>query len=388
MFVKKFQGLFFFLAAVILFEAALYLVIPDEKLDTLESIVRVLVEDPVIFWRVRPHLDTKFQGVNVTTNSLGFRGKEPAVSKRPGVHRIFCLGASPTFGWGVDYGNTYPFLLEQSLSRGYPSEEFEVANAGQIGYTTYQGIILLEKYLLRYSPDLITVSYALNDIDRYRFFRNEGISDSELKSANPLAVAVRNILARSRIYLVFKRGACFLMERNKKIYSAVLKKQFNLAGARVSEEDYKRNLERFIDICESRGIKLIFIKMPINLSLPALSASERGALSRGLRLSEFYYKVGLGYEKKNDYHNACIFLKKARDYLVFDCHRDAGVYHGLMEQVASKKKIPLVDAAAIFKRQGNQELFNGPHDPIHPNAEGHRIIAEGIYAKITEKRLF
>lgn len=370
-------------------EIICYLIIPDSKLNRLEAILRILKEDPTLFWRQRANLNTKFQEVNVVTNSLGLRNKEINVKKDNNIYRIICLGASPTFGWGVNFYKTYPFLLEQELKNNILSRKIEVINGGQIGYTTYQGAILLEKYLTKYSPDLITVSYVLNDIDRYRFYRNEGLSDKELSIYSPFKIKLSNMLNKSKLCLVLKRATFYLIDKSNKLDADILKKQFELSKVRVSNSDYKENLEKIIRICRNHNIKLIFIKMPINLSLPHLSKYEKNILKQDYKLSKFYYNFGCHYKNMKQYKMACVLFKKAKDYIILECYQDGKIYQRIMENVAQEYGIPLVDADRIFINESRkQELFNSPSDPIHPNSAGHKVIARAVYTEILKYNLF
>ncbi|MDD5355128.1 MAG: GDSL-type esterase/lipase family protein [Candidatus Omnitrophica bacterium] len=373
----------FFIIAI---ELVAYLVLPNNKLGTLDSILQVIEENQALFWRQRPHLNIEFQGVRVSTNSLGFRGKDVSVGKDKQTYRIICLGASPTFGWGVNFQNTYPSLLEQKFKGIYPDKDIEVINAGQIGYSSYQGSILLEKYLLGFSPDLITVPYVLNDIDRYRFYGNKGVSDKELVLNNPFEIAINNTIPKIRFFIFMKEILSKFINKDERFAAGIFKKQCNLAKVRVSGDDYRENLVKIINIAKANNIKLIFIKMPINLSLPHLTDSENGILKDGKTLSKFYYDQANKYEKMRDYHNASIFFKKAKDYQVIECARDGVGYHKIMEEKSCEYHVPLVDADRIFKLEGegkSKSLFNSPHDPVHPNPEGHRIICEALYNEIT-----
>ncbi|MBI5452892.1 hypothetical protein HY945_05525 [Candidatus Gottesmanbacteria bacterium] len=370
-------------ALFIVLEVFSHLILPNGKLGTLESIFNITEEDPVLFWRQRAHLKTEFQGVKVMTNSLGLRNKEISIAKPKGIFRVICLGASPTFGWGVSVDKTYPFLLEQRLKEAKQRfEDIEVINAGQIGYSSHQGLIFFEQYMMKYSPDLIVVSYVLNDIDRYRFFRNEGVMDKELKTSRFSAITIRlkRLLTGSRLYLVLNRAVSDLLYKNNRSMSLVLKKQVELAKVRVSQDCYKDNLEKFITLCSNSGVKLIFVKMPINLSLPS-GLSDSKTFQEGLYgLSRLHYTLGCQYLDKKDYVSSFEFFKKAKDYLVFECQRDGKVYQDLMEAVAIKNNVPLVDAAKVFSENARYgELFNGKLDPTHPNPAGQRLIAESVY---------
>jgi lysophospholipase L1-like esterase len=360
-------------------EALSYFILPDVKLDRIDSISIILEQEPVLFWRVRPHLNTEFQGVKVVTNSLGLRSKEFAIKKEKNVYRIIVLGESPTFGWGVNFENTYAYLLERKLSNDNLKKKIEVINASQIGYTSYQGLILLQNYLLKYSPDLVTIPYVLNDIDVYRFYRNEGISDKELSVPSHSLVMFSNVIDRSRFVVALKNFMKKIINSNDRIAVFYLKKQFKLAKTRVSAEDYKANLLKIINICNANNIKVVFLKMPVNLSLPSLSDQEKKLLMDGNSCSDFYYDLAQNYDKQGKYHQARFYYNQAREYKILDCYAQSKVYHSIVDEVSKKNNVPLVDVDALFVRTGTyQELFNGLNDSIHPNSRGHEIIAEAL----------
>ncbi|MCK9594776.1 MAG: GDSL-type esterase/lipase family protein [Candidatus Omnitrophica bacterium] len=368
---------------VFILELISFSILPDGKLNRLESILRILEEDAGLFWKVKSRLDTPFEGVQVRTNSLGLRSGDIA-SKKEGVFRVIAMGASPTFGWGVEAGLTYPAVLERKLAGRFPGRKVEIINAGQIGYTSHQGLILLGKCISRYSPDMITVSYVLNDIDRYRFFRNEGSSDKDLAPGNPLVVCWNNIAAKSRFIRLLRRAVSSALMRDDKFAAAMFKRQFNLAKVRVEQADYRANLIKIADLCRERDIRLVFIKMPVHLSLPRLNEEEEGVFRSGKRLSGHYYDLGCDKESKGEYRQARVLFAKAKDFQVFEINNLSGVYNGIMADVARRNNLFLVDAVEIFAAQSpGEELFNGPGDPIHPSARGHGLIASALCESIS-----
>ena len=173
-----------------------------------------------------------------------------------------------------------------------------------------------------------------------------------------------------------------MINKNDKLENILLKEQFNVSNIRVSAQDYEINLEKIISVCKIYNTKLIFIKMPINLSLPLLSVFEKNLLKDGHNLSKFYFDLAVFNEQVKDYKMSNLFLKKAIKYQILDCYDDGITYQKLMEGVAYKHNIPLVDAAQIFRTAESQDLFNEPHDPIHPNSKGHNLIANAIYTVI------
>jgi hypothetical protein len=114
--------------------------------------------------------------VEHTTNQLGFRGPEFAVSNQDGrlvatkpvdTVRIVFLGDSFTFGEGVRDDDTYPArtaaLLEQEHPSGSP--RFEAYNLGVGAYNTTQELSLLEHVGFELLPDCVVVGYVLNDAE-------------------------------------------------------------------------------------------------------------------------------------------------------------------------------------------------------------------------------
>lgn len=80
---------------------------------------------------------------------------------------IVCLGDSVT---GVYYhtggSRAYPEMLEIGLKQIFPKAAIKVINAGISGNTTQDGLNRLDRDVLSHSPDLVTVSFGLNDMTR------------------------------------------------------------------------------------------------------------------------------------------------------------------------------------------------------------------------------
>lgn len=92
---------------------------------------------------------------------------------------IVCLGDSVTEGCFECYineegciatvferNNSYSVRLQEMLSHLYPKVQFNVINSGFSGGCSDNGLNNLDRDVLRYSPDLVVVSYGLNDSGR------------------------------------------------------------------------------------------------------------------------------------------------------------------------------------------------------------------------------
>lgn len=95
-------------------------------------------------------------------NPQGMRADRPyAVSKPAGVARVVSLGDSFTIGYEVEAEQTFSHVLERELSaRGICAE---VLNAGVSGFGTAEELVYLERELWKYAPDLVLVSFFVND---------------------------------------------------------------------------------------------------------------------------------------------------------------------------------------------------------------------------------
>ena len=81
---------------------------------------------------------------------------------------IVCLGDSVT---GVYYHTggrrAYPEMLEIAIKLAVPKANVTVINAGISGHTTQNGLERLDRDVLSKKPDLVTVSFGLNDMTRF-----------------------------------------------------------------------------------------------------------------------------------------------------------------------------------------------------------------------------
>ncbi len=96
-------------------------------------------------------------------NQYGFREREFAVPKPPGVCRIMAIGDSFTWGKEVWVEERFTTLLESYLNQAYPYKKFEVINFGHSGAHTSKERDTLRRYKDTVDPDLILVGFVLND---------------------------------------------------------------------------------------------------------------------------------------------------------------------------------------------------------------------------------
>jgi len=376
----------------------------------MKEILQILKQDSDLFWKQKSNLDIAFQNARVKTNSLGLRAKEFKKEKPKDVLRIICLGASPTFGWGVNQDQPYPQRLGALIKEKYQSKNIEVINAGNIGYSSHQGLNFLKSDILELSPDLITISYVINDVDKHRFYRSNGKSDIELKPKNKAFVFVENILDNSNLFRLLKSALTNSSGLAGKYFSKGSSGVY-LEERRVSASDYRKNLNSFIDIAKKNGIDIAMIAMPVNLPSQKIISNSlqskvnihldkafeyidnknyelaRSELKKAIGYdpysSKALYYLGICSQKKNEFENAKNYFQKAKEMELYQCGRLGKEYNEIMKEIAEENNLIFINLASYFnaiKVGGGEYLFLDPNgDTIHPNANGHNVIASVIY---------
>lgn len=399
--------LFFSLLLLSILEIISRLVYFQFDEDKIGQIVRILEQDPVLFWRQKANLSVIFQNTRVQTNSLGLRNRNFELKKDKNTLRIVCLGASPTFGWGVEAEDAYPYQLEKLLREKYkPQSQIEVINAGVIGYTSYQGSIFLKKEIVNFLPDVITVPFVINDVDKHRFYRSNDKSDKELGPKSEILVSIENLLNKSNLFNVLRQ----IIIHRKGVSVRYFAEGSYSEKRRISLEDYKSNLNAIIDMAKKNNIKVLLIKMPVNLPLPqeipellqakvdiyitnATTYAESGKydqaiveLKKAIKYNSYsskaFYYLGIYSEKKKKFNEAKDYFQEAKEMELFECGRLGKIYNEAMQRVASEREIPLVDIVSAFdafSKKSREYLFlDSTHDIIHPNVTAHKIISEHL----------
>lgn len=146
--------------------------------------VALIVLEPYLFrgfyeydrelgFRVRAHQPTE----GGRTNAFGFNDRDYPERKDPGVFRVLVAGDS--FGWAGGLDQNYTAMLERTLEDHFGGHRVDIINAGYPMTHTAQQLAMLEKYGLRYDPDLVVLGFFVgNDFidanpDRKRIVLND-----------------------------------------------------------------------------------------------------------------------------------------------------------------------------------------------------------------------
>ena len=205
---------------------------------------------PTIHYEMEPNYSGTIYGARVGINSHGFRGPE-IKDKSDHEFRIVVLGNSCVFGNEVRYEETICAQLEDLLNNA-GSGIYRVFNAGVPGYSSYQGLIMLQEKVIGLNPDLLLVSFGFNDrrtvpdstwMDGGEFFERDYRAQTRMQNLR-------------KSYLV--RFVFWLFKMDEKI--PVIEDYV----VRVDKFDYKNNIENIIRTAEAAEIPVILFSIPDN----------------------------------------------------------------------------------------------------------------------------
>jgi lysophospholipase L1-like esterase len=202
--------------------------------------------DPELFWRLQPGLEVKGERTFIRTNDLGLRG-DPVADPRPeGSLRILLLGDSVTFGYGLPESQTIGARLGARLADVTPGRALEIVNGGVPGYSSRQGLTLLERLGPRLSPDVVIVCFGFNDA------RDMFVTDQEVFDAGRTLASTRRVLYRSRLYRLLR--GWLVRPPSAAEGRAVV--------ARVDPERYAANLAAMVGEARRLGAEVVILGTP------------------------------------------------------------------------------------------------------------------------------
>lgn len=267
------------------------------------------------------------------TNSRGLRGPERPFEKPPNTIRIAGLGDSVTAGDLFPADQTFMFALERLLNEAATAPlRFECFNFGVSGYNTEDEAVVLRKKALAYAPDWVILAIVSNDRDRTVYYK---VGD---EAGTPTLISreyIENVVPFSTGIKPGKKpwwaGSALL----RWLHHRSFLKRDHLAGI----IRFQTAFSDIASVCRENEIGLLAVIMTEEVELRH-EANPRIA------------------------------------------------WHQLVRETAASENVPVLDMYDAIreelKRRGLESysrFWTEPRD-WHPNAEGHRLIAELVFTKL------
>ncbi len=346
---------------------------------------------PTVHWERRPGFAGSASGAFREFDSHGMFTEDADDVSEPDVDTILLIGDSCTFGHGVAVSNTFGVVLETLV----PSTR--VINMGVPGYSSFQGLKLLEASIPRLKPDIVVISFNFND---RRYTLGPGPADS---AANFRSTYIANRLGRIIGYGSYSYRALRSMARKirpRPEPPSVV--EVDRLWPRVTPEDHRDNILRMAEISKRQGAIPVFVALGDNpassrdvydaialysegSSARAIEALRRccGATNSWTTLARTYLRraakeaetgnmtlpdLSTAEEYKSSLHGGSVIETDA-------------MYHEMAKSAAISVGMAYVDAQQAL--DARPEVFV---DACHFNGAGHRIVAEELAAALMSLR--
>jgi hypothetical protein len=186
-------------------------------------------------------------------NSFGFREREFAAQKPPGIFRIAVVGDSFSYGNGLATERRFSNLMQHALS-----DSVEVLNFGVPGDNTPEHAALLEHRILSFEPDFVLVQWFVNDV--------EGSSVEGRPTLLPLVPIPQLhqwLYDNSALYTLLN-SLWSRFQVSTRMAGSYPDYVWRRVGDPQSEDARKDRaaMERLVALCRSRGIPVGFVLFP------------------------------------------------------------------------------------------------------------------------------
>jgi len=326
-------------------------------------------------------------------DSQGFAAEDSAQVANSRVPKILAIGDSSTGGYGVPPDRSYAEQLDGMLP------DMHVVNLGVMGYTSYHGVRVLEKYMPVLNPSLIIVSFNFND---RRYVLSPDAMDSEAKFRRNMdghRFATLQTL-QQKVYLYRLLGGLMLkagMIHDGDDAGKRAVDDLRTLRVRVPPDKYRENLIQMAEIGKAHKIPVIFLVLNdnplhtqhLNRGLELFEKAQYDLAAReftiGVRTTNWYSDLAQKYlakvyEKQNASDDVMKIVRiRQRESSIhggYPLYRDVE-YNDIMRSVAREYAVPLVDAGHIVE----PSMYL---DHCHPDERGHKVIADLLYSAVKD----
>jgi tetratricopeptide (TPR) repeat protein len=207
-------------------------------------------------FRFNPDADRAYYGVE---NLWGPDLRPFEAPKPDGVYRIVVVGGSSVAGFPYPFELAMPRQLELVLNRQAPERTFEVLNAGMTAIMSSSEVDVVRQ-AIACQPDLIVIHTGHNE------FYGPGGSASKFGGFAPDLYPLTQLLKRQRSFQLLL-SAFPKPEKTHLVETLPADINIPLDGDvyRATEQRFRRNLERMIEIASDANTPILLTTVPANL---------------------------------------------------------------------------------------------------------------------------
>lgn len=304
-------------------------------------------------YEMKSHLDGVFAHHPLSTNSLGMRGPELEGEPGPATVRIVGLGDSVMMGWGVSYDETALARLGRRLAAA-TGRTVETANLGCPSYNTAVETAVYAAKGRRLRPDLVVLVVLDNDFG-FPGFVLEPVVRTTLRKSYLLEQLRRRLVPHWSGANDYERGEELITSR-----------QFDALQAREQGERTPR--ERWLETVREHYRHMI-TEEGVRNSLAELAAMVREDGAAGVVV---YDAVNLTVDEPASYEKRASWVVTTARELGFAAIDMTPIFEDYLRRAGLRRM---------------QEALWVSDEDWHPNAEGHRLIAEAVAELVLQKDL-
>lgn len=353
--------------------------------------------------------------------------QEFALDKPAGGLRLFTLGGSSAYGFPWGGRVAFPALLGRALTASLPNRQVESVNAAAMSYGSTR-LRAVAAEVTAYGPDILVLFEGHNEFVEESLQRRLAEARRALPG-NPL-------LARWRLYAAMTR----LWERARPkpdggadaqgksvgelLGIDVVRQTSRYVDERKKAEAaarFKANYAAILDTAQAAGIPVLLCTVPWNASgwppnqsvfAEGTPAGARREVEAAIALAkdrlaggdpagaatllepalvvapgyaETWFRLGEAYQASGRFDDARAAFRRARDADAMPTRVTEGINEAI-RSLAGRPGVTLVDVERLFEREAPHGLvgFELIEDYVHPNMEGHRLVARELWRTILE----
>ncbi len=298
--------------------------------------------------------------------------------KRPNTFRVFVFGGSSTQGFPYNFYYSFSEQLEQKLLLETDGLNIEVVNLGMTAVNSYV-IRDLSKRILPYDPDAVIIYAGHNE-----YYGSFGIGTTQFGLVNSIGLKRLVLkLKNLRLYQLFEnalRPDNPNAGDNRTLMAKVVNESNIELGSPLFDkgiEQFEKNIGDVLKLYERKDIPVFIGTVASNLKSQSPFTDQEDAANAFSTAESFFEKA--------DTASALSKYIEAKELDGIRFRAPEGI-NEVIRELAEAHNAELVNVEALLREQSSsgiedESLFI---DHLHPDYEGHRLIASLFFEHLVE----